>query len=204
MSYIIAGIHTGIGKTMVSALLCRALEWAYWKPVQAGDLEATDAHFVNHFSPRTTIFPETYRLKIPASPHYAAEAEGIQIDLENFRMPQAEKLIIETAGGIMTPLSDTACNIDLIARLNKPVILVSQNYLGSINHTLLTAAALQASEIAVKGIVFNGPENVASEAYILRHTGMHHLFSVPRFNDSTGSEPTLFADGMAPYLKSIL
>lgn len=185
MRYCIAGIHTGIGKTVCSAVLCEALGYDYWKPVQAGDLEASDSLFIkNHVSHKDCrIHSEQFRFKTAASPHYAAELEGITIELSDFKLPPTNNgIIIETAGGVMSPLSDQLLNIDLIKYLDIPVILVSNNYLGSINHTLLSIAALKGHSIKIAGIVFVGEKNEASEQYILKQSGLIPLFSIPQFD----------------------
>ena len=181
MNVIIAGIHTGIGKTLCSALLCEKLGYDYWKPVQAGT-ESTDSDFIRtHVSnPKCTIHPEVYMLKTPASPHYAAEVEGIVIKSEIIQLPKSSNsLIVETAGGLMSPLADQYLNIDLVEQLQLQVILVSNNYLGSINHTLLSVEALQKRNIPILGIVFSGEEVSSTRSYILKYTGLPLLFSIP-------------------------
>lgn len=170
----VAGIDTNVGKTIVAAILTEALKADYWKPVQAGDLHNTDTMRVKSLISNTvSVFhPESYRLDIPASPHVAAARKGIEIELDKFIIPQTNNtLIIEGAGGLMSPLNNNAFNIDLIQKLDASVILVSRNYLGSINHTLLSALALRQYNIKVKGIIFNGEEMEGTESIILHHTG---------------------------------
>ena len=196
MNIAISGIHTGIGKTVTSAVMCQALGYDYWKPVQAGDLNNSDSVFVqSHISNnKTTIHPERYKLQIAASPHYAAEQEGITIKKEDFVLPNtSNNLIVETAGGLMSPLANNFLIIDLIQHLNLPTILVSNNYLGSINHTLLSVAALNASKIKVLGIVFVGEKNPATESYILNHTQLPLLFGMPTFANLDKQTVTDFA-----------
>ena len=181
--FIIAGIHTGIGKTLCSAVLCEALGYDYWKPIQAGDLDNSDSIFIqNHVSnSKCTIHPETYRFQTAASPHFAADTEGVVIEKEKLKMPETNNnLIVETAGGIMSPLGKNFLNIDLIKHLNLPVILVSENYLGSINHTLMTIFALKQQHVPIKGIVFNGNVVQSSVDYILEYTQLPLLFSIPK------------------------
>lgn len=197
MSLIVAGIHTGIGKTICSSILCQALGYEYFKPVQAGDLESTDSmqvkRLVSH--PRCKIHPEIYKLNIPASPHYAAEQEGIEIKEEKLVLPiSANQLVVETAGGLMSPLSSSILNVDLIRIFNLPVVLVSNNYLGSINHTLLSFELLKSKQAKVIGIVFNGETNQASESYILNYTKLPHLFSVPQFSELNAAAIENFAN----------
>jgi dethiobiotin synthetase len=185
MSYIIAGIHTGIGKTLCSTILCEMWGYDYWKPVQAGDLHSTDSHFIEKYvsNPLCIIHPEAYRLKMAASPHFAADTEGVLIQKEKFVLPKTNnKLIVETAGGLMSPLAKGFLNIDLIKHLALPVILVSENYLGSINHTLLSVEVLKNAQIPIHSLVFNGEKNAASEEFILTNTGLKKLFSIPRFD----------------------
>ena len=180
----IVGIHTGIGKTICSAIICECLGYDYWKPVQAGDLDQTDSMVVKNLvsNKNCHIHAERYILKTAASPHYAAELDNITISLNDFEIPQTtQPVLVETAGGIMSPLSDEALNINLITYLQLPVILVSNNYLGSINHTLLTYELLRQKKINILGIVFVGETNEASEKYILTYTGLKTLFIVPQF-----------------------
>lgn len=190
MNICIAGIHTGIGKTLCSAVLCQALGYDYWKPVQAGELDNSDSHFIERHvrNPKCKIHSERYRLQLPASPHYAAAMEDIRIRKEDFVLPQtANDLLVETAGGLMSPLAEGLLNIDLIAYLKLPVVLVSQNYLGSINHTLLTYDALKNQNIQILGLVFSGHASPHSEKFILQHTKLTHLFSIP-FMDTVNAE----------------
>ena len=172
MKLFITGIGTDVGKTIASAIITQSLEADYWKPVQAGDLDNSDSHKIQRYisNNKTVIHENSYKLNTPASPHLAAEIDGITIDLKKIIEPSTDNhLIIEGAGGILVPLNDNDCIIDLIKEDYK-VILVSRHYLGSINHTLLTFEALKNRNIAVAGIVFSGDENKASEEIILSKT----------------------------------
>lgn len=174
MKLFITGIGTDVGKTVASAIVTQALEADYWKPVQAGDLELSDTHKVkNHVANEKSHFhPNAYALNTPASPHLAAELDGITIDLNQIKEPETNNhLVIEGAGGILVPLNNTDCIIDLI-RPDYKVIVVSRHYLGSINHTLLTIEALKSRNIPVAGIIFSGDENQATETIILNKTGV--------------------------------
>ena len=166
----VTGIGTDIGKTIVSAVLTEALGADYWKPVQAGNLEDSDTMFVQRMVSNTqTVFhPEAYRLQAPLSPHDASSKEGIEISMEKINAPETSNtLIIEGAGGLMVPLNKKEFVIDLIQKLEAEVVLVSKNYLGSINHSLLSIEALQNRNIPIKGIVFNGPAYPKGEEVIL-------------------------------------
>lgn len=160
----ITGIGTDVGKTLVAAIVTEALEADYWKPVQAGLEEGTDAMRVrsllsNH---RSQIHPELYRLTTPASPHIAARIDQVTINIDAIaaeaKRIQAEQpnrqLIIEGAGGLLVPLSPQHTVADLIRALQAKLILVSRNYLGSINHSLLTAAWCRHNHVPVAGWIF--------------------------------------------------
>jgi dethiobiotin synthetase len=189
--YIIAGIGTEIGKTVCSAIITKALRADYWKPIQAGNLTDGDAYWVQQWVPGTEIHASTYALQNPLSPHTAAELDGIRIDLNSFHLPKTnENLVVELAGGIMVPLNEKNTNLDLIERLGLPVILVSKNYLGSINHTLMTFEILKSRNIDIAGIVFNGQTNSSGESFILNHTGLPVLL---RVNEEKEINPSLIA-----------
>lgn len=172
MKLFITGIGTDVGKTVASAIVTEALEADYWKPIQAGDLDHSDSHKVKaQVSNTKSVFhPNVYALNTPASPHYAAAVDDITIDLKQIKEPMTTNhLVIEGAGGVLVPLNDTDCVIDLIQKEYK-VIVVSRHYLGSINHTLLTFEALKSRGISIAGIIFSGDENKATEAIILSKT----------------------------------
>ncbi|MGN6394047.1 MAG: dethiobiotin synthase [Mucilaginibacter sp.] len=180
----VTGIGTGIGKTIVSAALVEKLKADYWKPVQSGDLETSDTKTVKSLiSNQISVFhPETYGLTQPFSPHKSAAIDKITIDENKFVIPETNnKLIIEGAGGLMVPLNDHFLIIDLIKQLKTPVILVTQNYLGSINHTLLSVDALKQGDIPIKGIIFNGTKDIYSKDYILEYTGIKLLGHIPEY-----------------------
>jgi len=185
-TYFITGIGTEIGKTISSAVLVEKLKADYWKPIQAGDLSNSDTIKVQNLISNSIskFHPEVYRLTQPFSPHYAAELDGVNIDLNEIIIPQTNNsLIIEGAGGLMVPINRKDLMIDLIQKLDVEVILISRNYLGSINHTLLSVEALKSKNIYVKGIIFNGVKNEASESIILERTGLNYLGRVPEMEN---------------------
>lgn len=180
----ITGIGTGIGKTIISAIITEKLKADYWKPIQSGDLDDTDTLKVQSLISNdiSYFYPEAYRLTQPFSPHKSAALDNITIDIRNIIAPETgNQLIIEGAGGLMVPLNDNFLMIDVIRQLNAKVILVSQNYLGSINHTLLSLLALKSYNIPVMGVIFNGDEDVYSKSYILNYTGVNNLGHIPTY-----------------------
>jgi dethiobiotin synthetase len=180
--YFVTGIGTEIGKTVTAAILTEQLKADYWKPIQSGDLHQSDTIKVKNLISNgiTKFHPEAYRLTQPFSPHYSAELDGVEIDLDLIQLPKTQNnLIVEGAGGLMVPLNQQDLIIDLIKRSDLEVILVSKNYLGSINHTLLSAEALKSRKIPIKGIIFNGEANQASESIIKKMTGLNVIAHIP-------------------------
>ena len=174
MKLFITGISTDVGKTIASAIIVEALQADYWKPIQAGDLDNSDSHKIKSYisNDGTVIHENSYKLNTPASPHFAAEVDGITIDLKKIKAPKTQNhLVIEGAGGVFVPLNENDFIIDLIQKDHK-VIVVSRHYLGSINHTLLTIEALRNRKINIAGIIFSGYENKATESIILSKTGV--------------------------------
>jgi dethiobiotin synthetase len=171
----ITGIGTDVGKTLVSAIITEALQADYWKPVQAGLEPTTDAATVRSLvqNPVSRFWPERHQLQLPASPHAAAAAEGITLQLADFQLPETTNhLLVEGAGGLLVPLAPGFLMADLAQQFALDVVVVSRNYLGSINHTLLTLEALQARGLRVRGLVFNGEPTPATEDFISDHTNV--------------------------------
>jgi dethiobiotin synthetase len=190
----ISGIGTEVGKTVVSAILTEGLHADYWKPVQAGFYDGTDALTIEELisNSETVIHPEVYKLSLAASPHIAARLERMKIDLNliasQFHHLQTSnrQIIIEGAGGLMVPLNKNDFVIDLIQKLNARVILVSRNYLGSINHSLLTAAVCKQKNIDVVGWIFND-QYMDYEHEIVQWSGLPKICSIP-FSENVTKE----------------
>jgi dethiobiotin synthetase len=199
-TFFVTGIGTDIGKTIAAAILTEALETDYWKPVQAGFNEGTDSEFIRSVisNKKTIIHPETYKLKLAASPHIAAREEGIEISCNRIYEDHKKiinnqqstinnqlsivnhqlSIIIEGAGGLMAPLNENEFVIDLIKKLNAKVVLVSRNYLGSINHSLLTASVCKQYNIDVLGWMFND-HYMNYENEIVQWSGYPKICSIP-------------------------
>jgi dethiobiotin synthetase len=162
---VVTGTDTDIGKTVFCAGLTRFLDGAYWKPVQAGLAGETDAQAVRRLAelPADRVLPETWALRTPASPHLAAEIDGVEIDPDALALPASERLlVVEGAGGLLVPLTRRTLLIEVIARWGAPVVLCARTRLGTINHTLLSIEALRRRAIPLLGVAFVGdahPEN---------------------------------------------
>ncbi|SDL69600.1 dethiobiotin synthetase [Daejeonella rubra] len=192
----ITGIGTGVGKTIVSAILVEKLKADYWKPVQSGELDNSDTMLVRSLisNEQSLFHEEAYRLSQPLSPHQSAALDGIRIDLDKIILPNTEnQLIIEGAGGLMVPLNDKDLMIDLIKKLDAEVVLVSKNYLGSINHTLLSAEILKTRNIPIRRLIFCGETNQSSEEVIFKQTGIP-IIRIPFFNKLNKASIKEFSD----------
>lgn len=193
----VTGIGTGVGKTIASAVIVESLHADYWKPVQSGDLDNTDTDCVRSLvSNKKTVFhTEAYRLTQPFSPHKSAALDNIVIDLNTIELPQTNnRLVIEGAGGLMVPLNDNDLIIDLIKKFDAQVILVSQNYLGSINHTLMSIEILKSQGLVLKNLIVCGERNESSEEVIARWANLE-IINIPFFNNLSKASIIAFASG---------
>ncbi|MCH7506440.1 MAG: dethiobiotin synthase [Proteobacteria bacterium] len=183
--YVVAGIGTEVGKTVVAAILVEKLRADYWKPVQAGNLDASDTLRVRQLTRHGgMLHPEAWRLNTPVSPHAAAEIDGVRIRRASLELPHTgTPLIVELAGGLMVPLDSQPghglSNIDLLKEWGLPVVLVANYYLGSINHTLLSVDAMRSRDIELAGLVFNGDTVKGSRSALLNLTGLKVLLDLP-------------------------
>jgi dethiobiotin synthetase len=174
----VAGIGTDVGKTVISAVLVEALKADYFKPIQCGSLDDSDTMWVRKLVENTQsiIHEEAYRLNGFMSPHAAAKEDGVKVEVNSIDLPDTENtIIIEGAGGLMVPLNDREMVVDLISHFDAETVLVSQNYLGSINHTILSVELLKARGIKIAGLIFNGDTVPATEEVILEYTGVSCL-----------------------------
>ena len=167
MRIFVTSIDTNIGKTVCSSILCAGLGYDYWKPVQCGDLDFSDSMKVKSYSPLTKVHAESFQLNAPMSPHEAAKLESMDISINDFKLPKSEEIIIEGAGGVMVPLNYKGNMIvELASLFEAKVIIVFKNYLGSINHTLLTIDKVKSVGLDVLGLLVVGDEVTSSERII--------------------------------------
>jgi dethiobiotin synthetase len=181
----VTGIGTDVGKTIVSAILCEYYKANYWKPIQTGKNIGTDNETLRELVSHSQFecYPEAFLLNEPLSPHVAAEMENKSIQLSFIELPTHHpNLIIEGAGGILVPINyqnQTIC--DIIEALDCSVVLVVKEYLGNINHTLLSLKYLKMKNIDVKGLVYVGDALPKTAEIIEKMTGIKTLFRVPIF-----------------------
>ncbi|TEY04594.1 ATP-dependent dethiobiotin synthetase BioD [Campylobacter sp. US33a] len=168
MKIYISGIHTDAGKTHCSAALCANFGFDYFKLIQAG--EPTDSDFIRKLCPKTRIFKEGMLLKTPASPHLGRKKENLNYKAFDIALPKSEHLLIESAGGLFTPLDDEKTVIDYMARFKHPTFLVAKYYLGSINHILLSIEALKQRNIEILALVMMGEKDLLQDEFIQNYT----------------------------------
>jgi dethiobiotin synthetase len=179
---VVTGTDTGLGKTVVAAMLTLGLGGVYHKPVQAGLEDGTDTEAVRRMAglPADRVIPERYRLTTPCSPHRAAELDGVTIDPEALALPRTEApLIVEGAGGLLVPLTRQTLYADVFARWGRPAVLCARTALGTINHTLLSVEAMRARGIPLLGIAFVGDEIADTERTIVEFSGARRLGRLP-------------------------
>jgi dethiobiotin synthetase len=182
--YFVTGTDTNVGKTVLSALLVAALDARYWKPVQTGVIEGTDRESVRRWAEisEDRLAEEKYRFDPPVSPHLASRLAGIQIHLDDFGLPASPlgaRWIVEGAGGAMVPLNERDLMRDLMRRIGFPVVVAARTSLGTINHTLLTLAALRELRLPVCGVVLIGDENTENRRAIEHYGNIRVAGHIP-------------------------
>ncbi|MES2174176.1 MAG: dethiobiotin synthase [Pseudomonadota bacterium] len=198
---VVTGTDTGIGKTVFAAALAGALGAHYWKPIQAGVDPEGDKETVAALSglPATRILPEAFRLTTPASPHLAARIDGVAIGLDQLALPQVDgPLVVEGAGGVLVPISETLLMADLFAYWGQPVILCARTGLGTINHSLLSVEALRSRGVGVAGIAFIGDAHDENERIVPQLAGVPSLGRLPHL---VRLDPATLAAAFAAHIR---
>lgn len=167
MQIYVSGVHTGVGKTHFSAVFCSNFNYDYFKLIQAG--MPKDSEFIAKFSPKTKIFKEGVFLQTPASPHKGRNLENLTYKAFDINLPQSDKLIIELAGGLFSPIDDEKTMIDYMSEFKHPTILVARDYLGSINHILLSIEALKQRNIPILALVLKSEDHFSKD-FISKYT----------------------------------
>lgn len=178
----VTGTDTGVGKTLLSAVLVAALGRDYWKPIQTGAEEGTDRENVLRWAEVNAgrAYPESYIFSPPVSPHLAAEWQQTSIELLKIRRPASAKaLIIEGAGGILVPINEGESMLDLARHLRAPIVIASRTALGTINHSLLTIAAIRSANLDLRGVVMSGKENADNRRAIERYGNVPVIGWIP-------------------------
>ncbi len=198
---VVTGTDTDIGKTVFAAALTAALGAHYWKPVQAGLDDGTDAARIVRLAaiPPERIVPEAYRLATPCSPHRAAELDGVTIDPGRLTPPALSPLVIEGAGGVLVPVTRELLFADLFANWRLPVVLVARTALGTINHSLLSIEALRSRDVPILGIAFVGDANADTEATITTIGRVPRLGRLPHLDPL---DPATLAAAFAAHFRT--
>lgn len=198
MNLFITGIGTNVGKTVVAAILTEALQADYWKPIQSGTVEGMDSDIVKSLisNTKTIIHPETYLLKQPLSPHFAAKIDGVEIELDKIQSQfirlylslraesrsEVQHLIIEGAGGLLVPINSTQYVIDIAKQLDCEIVLVISSYLGCINHSLLSIDYLKRNNFKIYALVFNGEFEKEVKQSIINYSSDSKIIDIPTLN----------------------
>jgi len=180
--FIICGTDTDIGKTLISSFFVKGLNSFYWKPIQSGIESQTDSQTVEKLAQvnKEKIIKEAYVFTKPLSPHWAAEIDQKAINFDKLRLPKVQgSLIVETAGGLMVPITRNFLQIDQIKQWNLPVILVCKSSLGTLNHTLLSIEALKLRNIEILGLVVNGEKHLDNPRTLVDFSGIPLIAEVP-------------------------
>lgn len=162
----ISAIHTDVGKSCVSAALCEAFGFGYFKLVQAG--EKTDESFIKKLTPNTMVYGSGVSLKTAASPHLGMMKEKINYNGLDIKIPNTQNVLIELAGGLFSPLDMDHFMIDYLSHHHLATFLVTKNYLGSINHTALSIEALKARKIEILGVIISQRQNKSTQDFLQR------------------------------------
>lgn len=171
LNVFITGSDINVGKTFISAGLAATMQslnysTCVYKPIQTGAsgkngfMQSHDLLFVRNIDPFIKTY-STYLLKDFASPVISAENENIVIDRNliksDFETIKKENdcAIVESTGGIMTPISKKYLVSDLINTLDIPVVIVIKPDVGTVNQTLMTINHAQSKGINIRGIIIN-------------------------------------------------
>ena len=182
MNLFVTGIGTNVGKTIVSSVLTEAMHADYWKPIQSGTNEGKDSDIIKSLisNSHTVIHPESYLLKEPLSPHFAAKLDGIDIELNKINLPlTSNNLIIEGAGGLLVPINDNQFVVDIAKKFQCEIVLVISNYLGCINHSLLSIDYLIRNNYKIHSLIFNGEFNSEVKDVIANYASDCQIIHIP-------------------------
>ena len=186
LKFIICGTDTDVGKTLISSFFVRGLKSFYWKPIQSGIETETDSQSILRLSgiKKEKILKEAYIFEKPVSPHWAAEIDRKKIDINLLNVPTIDgSIVIETAGGLMVPITRNFLQIDQIRKWNLPVIIVCRSSLGTLNHTLLTIEALKKRNIKILGLIINGEKHLDNPKTLREFSKLPIIAEFPRLNN---------------------
>ena len=200
---LITGTDTGVGKTFVAAGLIKALadrgnNVIAIKPVETGVgaevLASEDGVLLAQATGQSAPKHALTRLREAVAPPVAADSEGVELDLEYWIRTienvaqETDVVLIEGAGGFLSPLTWKASARILASRVHARALLVIGNRIGCVNQTLLTVEALEQGRIPLVGMVLNdiGVEDLSVGSNletIRRFVGIEHIVSMPKVSD---------------------
>ena len=200
----VTGSDTGVGKTVVSAALMHRLrpqfeQVRYWKPIQTGILQDDDTAMVRVLAScnDSEIYDAGIRLTAPLAPHFAARLQGKTVSLNDVMdfaskldiavdeddRPEQPVYVVEGAGGLLVPINKKEMMVDLIARLELPVVIATRSSLGTINHTLLSIEALRKQDLKIAGVIMVGDPSPDNREAIEQFGDVPVLGNMPFFEN---------------------
>ncbi len=188
MKLFITGTDTGVGKTYVTCLLLRALAArgetaAGFKPITCGSREDAEAIARASDPPLDADQVNPIALKAPASPMAAGLIENQSVDvgmiMTAFEQLEADHILIEGVGGWEVPIRADFSMADLAAEIAAPVLVVVNNRLGALNHTILTVNAIRSRGLECAGIILNHVEDERDSASISNRAILEEILDAP-------------------------
>jgi len=212
----VAGTDTGVGKTVVAALLARAAARegasAYWKPVQTGaESDTAEVARLCAGAPVACAEPAC-AFPLAAAPHEAAAEAGARIEPERLdarlgelrREHAGARLVVELAGGLLVPYDERATQADWLARVQPALVLVARSGLGTLNHTLLSLEALRARRIVPRALFLVGAPHASNRATLARAGGVAHVLELPPLEPLNGAALERWIDANETGLERVL
>ncbi len=218
----VTGSDTGVGKTVIAGTIAAAvkahgLDVGVMKPVASGAKEiegklvSEDVVYLKKIIDSTDDddLVNPICLKPPIAPTMAASKSGVPIDIDKIWKAYEELtnrhdfVVVEGVGGIMVPINDTLFVADMVCKMDLPLVIVCKDYLGTINHTLLTLEYAKSRNIRIKGIVINmlkSGEDFVRE--IEKYSSVPILGTIP-FKENVSVEECVYGDIIEDFRREI-
>lgn len=183
----ITGSDSGAGKTLVSAILTLGLQGSYIKPIQCGVMPCTDAEWIHDITGlhKDHFLKEIYRFPDSHDPNTQHTDINISRLLEQELPNPHGHLIIESTGGVMVPIYGDYFQVDYIADLDIPTLLVVKNKKGAVNQAILSIEKLKERNVPLFGVVLNGPKDPLIKQNIEQYCGTENIFELEEIEHIT-------------------
>lgn len=176
----VIGTDSGVGKTLVSAILTLGLKGSYIKPIQCGVIPCTDTEWVHDITGlhKDHFLKEIYRFPDFHDPNTQHTDVNISRLLEEKLPNTYGHLIMESTGGVMVPIYGDYFQVDYLADLQIPTLLVLNNKKGAVNQAILSIDKLKQKKVPLFGIVLNGAKDETNKQSILQYCNVPHVFEL--------------------------